>query len=293
MNRTATMANIGFVMATGRANPETEHALFQLVGSGTDLDAFKRKLRSSSDDVLREALAIINRFQPGSLPAGWETSAKRLVISKASPEQTAADLRRYLGDGAYAYAERMAKEVGGSWKDVLRLLPIKSKRWISKATARTLENWERFHEWVKQQPDGKTGDALVLAMRWAREVGLSSKERQDLGNYINHKSLEKGPNTTLVDDPARGHVSSDRFFRPGDQVVARKWLGFMPPGTYKTTVFAKSGDVLTLTSVQFPDQPVPGTMKARNAEGLEMTVDYNDVRRQSSRRSWRAKVAAR
>ncbi len=305
---------------------------------------------------------------------------KRLVLSKASPEQTAADLRRQLGDGAYAYAERMASQVGGDWKDVLRLLPIKSKAMLNQSVVNAVTRvvgsrpigqspatWnvkpgfnasglegelslfgkfkvtygedsdigpyieveqKSAKGWVskaKLPPKFKVGD--VVENEWAGsgmptfvpgkvvevQGGQTRRGRADTmgdrGTYVEEaryrvdfgngkagwldestltkKSLvDKGPNTTLVDDPDRGHVSSDRFFRPGDKVVARKWLGFMPPGTYKTTVFAKSGDVLTLTSVQFPDQPVPGQMKARNAEGLEMTVDYNDVRRQSSRRSW-------
>jgi hypothetical protein len=75
MNRSAVLANIGFVLGTGRANPSTEDSVFSIVGA-EDWAQFKSKLRSASDDTLRQILRKINELQPGSLPAGWETSAQ-------------------------------------------------------------------------------------------------------------------------------------------------------------------------------------------------------------------------
>lgn len=74
-NRSASLANIGFVLGTGRANNDVVEACFDVVGA-VDFASFKIKLRSASDQQLRQVLETINRMQPGSLPAGWDQSSK-------------------------------------------------------------------------------------------------------------------------------------------------------------------------------------------------------------------------
>lgn len=69
MSRSAMMANIGFVMNTGRNNLDTTDAVFQIAGA-EDYSEFVRKIRSANESILLQVLQTIDRMQPGTLPAG-------------------------------------------------------------------------------------------------------------------------------------------------------------------------------------------------------------------------------
>lgn len=75
MNRSAALANIGYVMGTGRANRNTEEAVFRLMGVEDDLQEFVRKLKQAPDSKLQEIIDQIERSQPGALPAAARSKA--------------------------------------------------------------------------------------------------------------------------------------------------------------------------------------------------------------------------
>lgn len=255
-------------------------------------------------------------------------------VVKSSPEETATHLRATMGDGAYAYAERMVREVGGDWRAVLRLLPVKC--WRSKAKAHVAEGGLAYPNlWIIEDDNGKKiagpfpDEATAqeaLERKEGRPATTLKAPRGDIGGaydegvaafkkgqpksnnpyvgnnpigqamqnawrdgwsdaYNGHaKTIAKGPNTLLADDPEHGHIHSDEFFQVGDRVVARQMLILVENG--KPVIFAKAGEPLILTHVDHPNQRVAGQMRASNREGAERDVYAADVRRTASRRNF-------
>jgi hypothetical protein len=75
-NRTAVLANIGYVMNTGKANRDTEQAVYKLMETNDPSDLI-HKIRIANEEMLSKILDTIHEKQPDILPAGWEHSAGR------------------------------------------------------------------------------------------------------------------------------------------------------------------------------------------------------------------------
>ena len=76
LNRSGVLASIGYVMGTGRANRNTEEAMYRILGTEDDLQAATRALKGASDAKLLEVLEAIDSSQPGALPKGSVENAR-------------------------------------------------------------------------------------------------------------------------------------------------------------------------------------------------------------------------
>lgn len=80
------MAELGYLLGTGRVNSETEIAIMDKLGAES-MSQVALKLRAAPDATLKWALELIASRQPNIMPAGWDDYQKRKIMGDSLKQQ--------------------------------------------------------------------------------------------------------------------------------------------------------------------------------------------------------------